>query len=156
MPLTLQARLLRVLSEREVMPVGATRAEPVDIRVISASHRDLAALVAEGRFRQDLYYRLNGLILDIPPVRARSDREWLITRIAEATEGKPRFSPEAMARLLAHDWPGNVREIVNLCTLCAALCDGAIVGPEDLPADISHPAMTNPDARPVEGRRCTG
>ncbi len=151
MPLTLQARLLRVLSEREVMPVGATRAEPVDIRVISASHRDLAALVAEGRFRQDLYYRLNGLILDIPPVRARSDREWLITRIAEATEGKPRFSPEAMARLLAHDWPGNVREIVNLCTLCAALCDGAIVGPEDLPADISHPAMTNPDARPVEG-----
>ncbi|RQP07059.1 MAG: sigma-54-dependent Fis family transcriptional regulator [Paracoccus sp. BP8] len=145
MPLALQARLLRVLSEREVLPVGATRAEPVDIRVISASHRDLAGLVAEGRFRQDLYYRLNGLVLDIPPVRARADLEWLIARIAAATEGRPRFSPQAMALLLAHGWPGNVREIVNLCTLCAALCDGATVGPEDLPDEIGAAQAT---ARP--------
>ncbi len=136
MPLSLQARLLRVLSEREVLPVGGTRAEPVDLRVISASHRDLAELVAEGQFRQDLYYRLNGLILDLPPLRARSDLDWLIARISAGTEGRPRFAPETMALLRAHDWPGNLRELVNLCTLCAALCDGAPVRPEDLPGDI--------------------
>ncbi|UFS68058.1 sigma-54-dependent Fis family transcriptional regulator (plasmid) [Paracoccus denitrificans] len=152
MPLALQARLLRVLSERELLPVGATRAEPVDIRVISASHHDLAQLVAEGRFRQDLYYRLNGLVLDIPPVRARADLEWLIARIAGATEGKPRFSPQAMALLLAHEWPGNVREIVNLCELAAAMCDGAPVLPAHLPAGMADrtalsrsPASSRPE-----------
>lgn len=137
MPLPLQARLLRVLSEREVLPVGGAQAEPVDIRVISASHRDLAELVAEGRFRQDLYYRLNGLVLDIPPVRAREDLDWLIDRIARATEGRPRFTAATMALLRGHDWPGNVREIVNLCALCAALCDEAPVRPDDLPPDIA-------------------
>ena len=141
MPFALQARLLRVLSEREVLPVGGTRAEPVDIRVISASHRDLAELVAAGQFRQDLYYRLNGLILDIPPLRARSDLDWLIARISAATEGGPRFAPDSMALLRAHDWPGNLRELVNLCTLCAALCDGAPVRPEDLPNDIRAAAL---------------
>ncbi|WP_417770776.1 sigma-54-dependent Fis family transcriptional regulator [Stappia sp.] len=138
MPLGLQARLLRVLSEREVLPVGGTRAEPVDIRVISASHRDLAAMVAEGGFRQDLYYRLNGLSLDIPPVRLRRDLEWLIDRIAARTEGTPVFSGPAMQMLLAHDWPGNVREIVNLCALCAAMCEGSPVLPEDLPSDVAQ------------------
>lgn len=152
MPLALQARLLRVLSEREVLAVGASRPEPVDIRVISASHRDLASLVAEGRFRQDLYYRVNGLILDIPAVRARTDLEWLIDRIADATEGKPRFSAAAMARLLAHDWPGNVREIVNLCALCAALCDGGLVGVEDLPAGIGETARQAPGDSATQGR----
>lgn len=152
MPLALQARLLRVLSEREVQPVGAAQAEPVDIRVISASHRDLAELVAEGQFRQDLYYRLNGLVLDIPPVRARADLDWLITRIATATEGKPRFAPDTMALLHGHDWPGNVREIVNLCTLCAALCDGAPVGPDDLPPGIAT-APVLPVARTLSAAR---
>lgn len=146
MPLSLQGRLLRVLSEREVLPVGAAQAEPVDIRVISASHRDLAELVAEGLFRQDLYYRLNGLVLDIPPVRARADLDWLIARISGATEGKPRFAPETMALLRGHDWPGNVREIVNLCALCAALCEGAPVRPDDLPPGIA-PAPPQPAAR---------
>lgn len=139
MPLGLQARLLRVLSEREVLPVGATRAEPVDIRVISATHRDLAGLVAQGQFRQDLYYRLNGLVLEIPPVRVRADLAWLIDRIAAATEGKPSFSSEAMAVLRSHDWPGNVREIINLCELSAAMCDdGARVMPADLPAAMTR------------------
>jgi transcriptional regulator of acetoin/glycerol metabolism len=139
MPLTLQARLLRVLSEHEVLPVGALRPEPVDLRVISASHRDLAAEVAAGSFRQDLYYRLNGLVLDVPPVRARADLAWLIGRIAAATEEKVTFTPAAMQLLLAHGWPGNVREIINTCELCAALSDGAPVAPEDLPTDIATP-----------------
>ncbi len=140
MPLALQARLLRVLSEREVLPVGANRPEAVDIRVISASHRDLAGLVAEGGFRQDLYYRLNGLVLDVPPVRERVDLEWLIGRIAGAIEGGLEFSRPAMRLLLAHDWPGNVREVINVCELCAALCEGAPVAPEDLPSEIVDPA----------------
>lgn len=142
MPMGLQARLLRVLSEREVLPVGATKAESVDVRVISASHRDLAELVAQGQFRQDLYYRLNGLVLDIPPVRARADLEWLINHISAATEGKPCFSPQAMDLLLSHDWPGNVREIVNLCELAAAMCDGASVLPIHLPAVMTDRASS--------------
>ncbi|WP_073956919.1 sigma-54-dependent Fis family transcriptional regulator [Thalassospira sp. TSL5-1] len=148
MPLAMQARLLRVLSEREVMPVGGSRAEPVDIRVISASHRDLPQLVARGEFRQDLYYRLNGLTLDIPAVRNRADVQWLIEHIARKTEGAPTFSTEAMTLLLAHDWPGNVREIVNLCALCAALCDGAVVTPDDLPPEITDTRQTQP-AKPL-------
>lgn len=142
MPLGLQARLLRVLSEREVLPVGATRAEPVDIRVISATHRDLAGLVAQGQFRQDLLYRLNGLVLEIPPARARADLEWLIERIAAATEGQPCFSPEAMALLLCYDWPGNVREIINLCELVSAMYDGACVLPDHLPGAIADRTAT--------------
>ena len=137
MPLGLQARLLRVLSEREVLPVGATRAEPVDIRVISATHRDLAGLVAQRQFRQDLLYRLNGLVLEIPPARARADLGWLIERIAAATEGQPCFSREAMALLLCYDWPGNVREIINLCELVSAMYDGACVLPDHLPGAIA-------------------
>ncbi|MTH34416.1 GAF domain-containing protein [Paracoccus limosus] len=144
MPLGLQARLLRVLSEHEVLPVGAARAEPVDIRIISASHRDLPGLVAEGGFRQDLYYRLNGLVLDVPPVRARADLAWLIERIAGATEGKVAFTAKARQLLLAHDWPGNVREIINTCELCAALCDGVPAGPEDLPAQIAAGPVPGP------------
>ncbi|QFG36218.1 transcriptional regulator of acetoin/glycerol metabolism [Paracoccus pantotrophus] len=140
MPLPLQARLLRVLAEHEVLPVGGTRVEPVDIRVISASHRDLAAQVAEGSFRQDLFYRLNGLVLDVPPVRARRDLEWLIDRIAAATEERVGFTQAARQRLLAHDWPGNVREIINVCELCAALCEGRPVEPGDLPCHIAGPA----------------
>ncbi|SHM02271.1 regulatory protein, Fis family [Paracoccus solventivorans] len=142
MPLGLQARLLRVLSEREVLPVGATRAEPVDIRVISATHRDLAGLVAQGQFRQDLLYRLNGLVLEIPPARARADLEWLIERIAAATDGQPCFSPEAMALLLCYDWPGNVREIINLCELVSAMYDGACVLPDHLPGAIADRTAT--------------
>ncbi|MFV0385575.1 sigma-54-dependent Fis family transcriptional regulator [Paracoccus sp. (in: a-proteobacteria)] len=152
MPLPLQARLLRVLAEREVLPVGGTRAEPVDLRVVSASHRDLTDLVAEGRFRQDLYYRLNGLALDIPPVRDRDDLDWLIARIAFATEGCPEFSAAAMQRLRAHDWPGNVREIVNLCTLCAAICEGAQVQARDLPPEIGS-ARPRPSTAQDEATR---
>ncbi len=144
MPLAMQARLLRVLSEREVMPVGGHRAEPVDVRVISASHRDLPHLVANGEFRQDLYYRLNGLTLDIPAVRHRKDIQWLIEHIARNTDGSPTFSAEAMHMLLAHEWPGNVREIVNLCALCADLCDGAVITPDDLPPEITDAMQTRP------------
>ncbi|MCB2039221.1 MAG: sigma-54 factor interaction domain-containing protein, partial [Ottowia sp.] len=103
MPLVLQARLLRVLAEKEVMPVGSTKPVPVDIRVISASHRNLKSLVDAGQFRQDLYYRLNGVVLGIPALRDRKDKPWVIRQIAAlVSDGTPlRFSKPAEAALLA-------------------------------------------------------
>lgn len=135
MPLALQARLLRVLAEHEVMAVGATKPVPVDIRVISASHRNLKELVDMGQFRQDLYYRLNGVVLSIPALRDREDKGWIIRQIAAlVSEDQPlRFSKEAEAALCAYDWPGNVREMINVFELCVALCEGDLVELIDLP-----------------------
>jgi transcriptional regulator with PAS, ATPase and Fis domain len=109
MPLALQARLLRVLSEREVLPVGATRPVPVNIRVIAATHAPLEQLVLAGRFRDDLYYRLTGAHIELPPLRERSDLGAMITRLLGARS----LTPAALQRLLAHRWPGNLRELRN-------------------------------------------
>jgi propionate catabolism operon transcriptional regulator len=124
MPLALQTRLLRVLEEREVMRVGGTRPVPVDVRVISATHCDLAALVAQGRFRADLYYRLSVLRLRLPPLRERQEdvpalAEWLLKHALAAMNVRPHANLHAeitaCAPLLCrHDWPGNVRELRNL------------------------------------------
>jgi transcriptional regulator of acetoin/glycerol metabolism len=135
MPLALQARLLRVLAEREVMADGATQPVSVDIRVISASHRNLKELVDMGQFRQDLYYRLNGVVMSIPALRDREDKTWIIRQIAAiVSEDQPiRFSKEAEAALCAYAWPGNVREMINVFELCVALSEGDIVELEDLP-----------------------
>lgn len=135
MPLGLQARLLRVLSEREVMAVGATQAVPVNIRVISASNKNLKALVENGRFREDLYYRLNGIVLSIPPLRDRQDKLWLIERIASSVgqDSPLRFSKDAKRILCAYHWPGNIREMINVLELCLALSDDGVVKTADLP-----------------------
>ncbi len=139
MPLALQARLLRVLAEREVMAVGGSKPMPVDIRVISASNRNLQELVDAGQFRQDLFYRLNGVVLRIPPLRDRQDKEWLIQRIASVIGGNQnlRFSHEAIAALCAHHWPGNIREMMNVFELCLALHEGDLIGPEHLPEQVT-------------------
>jgi transcriptional regulator of acetoin/glycerol metabolism len=129
MPLMLQARLLRVLSEREVMPVGATRAVPVNIRVIAATHAPLEALVRAGRFRDDLYYRLNGAHIALPPLRQRSD---LAVMLARLLKGRT-LLPEAQARLLAHRWPGNLRELRNVLECAASLAGEGPIGLADLP-----------------------
>jgi transcriptional regulator of acetoin/glycerol metabolism len=129
MPLPLQARLLRVLSEREVLPVGATRAVPVNIRVIAATHAPLEALVREGRFRDDLYYRLNGALVQLPPLRERADLSAMIDRLL----GGRALTPEARARLLAHRWPGNLRELRNALDFATSVCPQGPIGPEDLP-----------------------
>ncbi|WP_299852466.1 sigma-54-dependent Fis family transcriptional regulator [uncultured Roseovarius sp.] len=138
MPLALQARLLRVLSEREVMAVGGTRPIPVDIRVVSASHRDLKLLVDSGQFRQDLFYRLNGVVLSIPPLRDRQDKIWLIKRLSSlvAKDQAFSFSDDAIAHLCAYHWPGNIREMINAFELCFALCDGNLIEASDLPEHI--------------------
>ncbi|MGB3317248.1 MAG: sigma-54-dependent Fis family transcriptional regulator [Albidovulum sp.] len=138
MPLVLQARLLRVLAEKEVMPVGATKPVPVDIRVISASHRKLKSLVDAGQFRQDLYYRLNGVVLGIPALRDRTDKSWVIRQIAALVSDGTllRFSKAAEEALMSYDWPGNVREMISVFELCLALSSGSVVGVDDLPEHI--------------------
>ncbi len=123
MPLSLQARLLRLLEEKEVMPLGSSRAITVDVRVISATNRDLARMVLEGGFRKDLYYRLSGLTLTLPPLRERRDIEQLIRSIAaeESRDAPVTFAPDALAALLAHRWPGNIRELRNTLATAIAL-----------------------------------
>lgn len=123
MPLHLQTRLLRVLEERRVVPLGATEAQLLDIRVISASHRDLQVLVAEGRFREDLYYRLNGLCIALPALRERSDRAALIEHLLEeeAQSQVLQLEPGVREALLAFAWPGNVRQLRNVLRALVAL-----------------------------------
>ena len=137
MPLASQTRLLRVLAEREVTPIGRTRPIPIDIRVIAATHRDLLALVKEGAFREDLYFRLNGAVLTLPPLRRRADVGRLVDALLERRRsscGEPlSLSEEARAALCAHSWPGNVRELVNCLDYASAVCPGSEIGLDDLP-----------------------
>ena len=129
MPLALQARLLRVLSEREVLPVGATRPVPVNIRVIAATHAPLEQLVLAGRFRDDLYYRLKGAHIQLPPLRERSDLGAMITRLL----GGRSLTAAALQRLMSHPWPGNLRELRNVLDYAASLCADGAIDLDDLP-----------------------
>ncbi|WP_036817725.1 sigma-54 interaction domain-containing protein, partial [Photobacterium sanctipauli] len=120
MSMTLQAKLLRVLEEREVMPIGSNKAVPVDIRIISATNRNFAEMIATNNFREDLYYRLNVIPIHLPPLKDREgDVELLIRFFLEIHTqkigvGYPGITPEAMNRLNSYHWPGNVRELSNL------------------------------------------
>ena len=146
MPLALQARLLRVLSEREVLPVGATRPLPVNIRVIAATHAPLEARVLQGRFRDDLYYRLKGALIELPPLRARSDLAVMVTRMLKGHA----ITPVALQRLLAHAWPGNLRELRNVLDYAVSLCLEATIDLDDLP-ELSAPHPSGHAETPVIG-----
>jgi transcriptional regulator of acetoin/glycerol metabolism len=150
MPMALQTRLLRVLSEGEVLPLGAESPQRVDVAVVAATHRNLRALVAEGRFREDLYYRLCGAVLKLPPLRARSDRRYLVEGMfneeAAAMATVARLSGEAMQALLAHDWPGNLRELRNVLRLALALCTEGVVGVDDLQLPAGRTLIDTPHA----------
>ncbi len=128
LPLGLQVKLLRVLQDLEVRPVGASQSVPVDVRILSATHRDLEAAIATGEFREDLYYRLNVVSLTIPPLRERrEDIPLLIHQFLALYAGRQPhrvngFTPEAMQMLTAYDWPGNVRQLGNVVEQCCALC----------------------------------
>ena len=135
----LQSKLLRVLEQREVVPVGGTEAIGIDLRVIAAANCDLAEAVADGRFRRDLYYRLNVVTLKLEPLRRRGRDiralvEHFLKQIAEAL-GIPakKVSPAAMSLLLCHDWPGNVRELGNVIQRAYVLGRGDTIEPRDLP-----------------------
>jgi DNA-binding NtrC family response regulator len=134
--LGLQGKLLRVLQDREIRPVGGTQSVRVDVRIIAATNRDLEAEIAAGRFREDLFYRLNVIPIHIPPLRERPED---VPALAEAFlrrhhEGRRCFlSPEAMERLAAHPWRGNARELENVLERALALCDAETLGPDDIP-----------------------
>jgi DNA-binding NtrC family response regulator len=157
-PLAFQAKLLRAIEAKEVLPVGADRPVRVDARIVAASSRDLAALVREGRFRADLYFRLSALRLSVPPLRERPEdiaplAEALLDRHARE-HGRPvmGFDGAAMRRLLAYPWPGNVRELSNVIERAALAGSGKLVALGDLPPEIAgaqaseggyHEAMTD-------------
>ncbi len=147
MPIALQTRLLRVLAEGEFYRVGGRELIRVDVRVIAATHQDLEARVARGEFRADLLHRLDVVRLDIPPLRARTDDIRLLAQgfldraTREARVESKRFSNEAMARLLAHDWPGNVRQLENLCRRVAVITSGREIGLAELPNFLRDPEI---------------
>ncbi len=140
MPVAVQARLLRVLQEGEVRPVGGNGVRTVDVRVIAATHVDLAAAVEQGTFRQDLYYRLNVVVLAVPPLRDRlDDLPQLAAHFLRKHGGAkpPSLSPEALDAMIHYAWPGNVRELENALLHAIALHHGDVIGPESLPAHVS-------------------
>jgi transcriptional regulator of acetoin/glycerol metabolism len=134
MPFALQTRLLRVLEDRVVVPIGGAP-QAVDVRIISATHRDLLARVANGSFREDLYYRLNGLEIAVPPLRERSDKAQLLAfLLAEEAAGQVVLLDEkARHALLDYAWPGNVRQLRNVLRTLAALCENGRIRLDDLP-----------------------
>ena len=135
MPLALQSKLLRALQEQEIEPLGSNRVERVDVRIVAATSRDLAAMVAEGRFRADLYYRLNVLPIRVPPLRERlADLEALVENLLEDVarrSGLPSrsVSPDALALLARRDWPGNIRELRNVLEQAALMTDDLVLEP---------------------------
>jgi len=134
-----QAKLLRVLQERRVVPVGETRGRPVDIRVVAATHRDLGAMVRAGEFRQDLFFRLNVVTLRLPPLRERSDdvlplaRHFLRVQADLYNEPLKQIAPDAITALRDYDWPGNVREVANVMEQAHVLATSDFIELDDLP-----------------------
>jgi DNA-binding NtrC family response regulator len=151
-PSAIQAKLLRAIEQKEFSPVGGTRVIKVDVRIIAATNRDLAARVAEGAFREDLYYRLNVFPILVPPLRGRRED---IPRLAEALlaeagadAGLPpkRLSAAAMKALLAYRWPGNVRQLRNALETAAIIAAGDTIEADDLPPEVTGTAMLPPSA----------
>ncbi|WP_437609065.1 sigma 54-interacting transcriptional regulator [Sorangium sp. So ce834] len=156
LPLSIQAKLLRVIEERKVMRVGGLTPTKIDVRFISATHRNLEAEVSRGAFRQDLYFRLNGVTLTLPPLRERPGEVAALAQLfaertakelfpSEARAAAVPLSPAALAALERHSWPGNIRELRNVIERAVILADGAPIGPEHLllssladPARPSH------------------
>jgi len=146
----LQAKLLRALQEREIRPVGATERIRINLRVIAATNRDLEIEVREGRFRSDLYYRLNVVPIGLPPLRERRDdipllADEYIRRYSEAFRVAPkRLTTDALTELVRYDWPGNVRELQNVIERCFALGSGETIDRDALPGHLRAP--TDPSA----------
>ncbi|WP_461211065.1 sigma-54 interaction domain-containing protein [Desulfocurvus sp. DL9XJH121] len=136
MSLAHQAKFLRVLEESEVVPVGGTKPVPVDVRVICATNNDLEQSVKDGKFREDLFYRIHSVILNLPPLGERGEDILILARRFLAEHCDKRLSKAAEAALLAHDWPGNVRELRNEMERAAVLTLGAEVMEEDLSARV--------------------
>jgi transcriptional regulator of acetoin/glycerol metabolism len=166
MPLTLQARLLRVLQERIVTPLGSAKAIPVNVALVCATHRNLRDMIARGTFRDDLYYRLNGLLVKLPPLRQRRDFEAVLNRLLVGEHGGQRFrvAPEVLRLLKTYDWPGNIRQLANLVRSAMVMAEGDEIQLDDLPDDFleevlhrEQPAQEQPahDMMPVSADQAT-
>jgi len=157
LPLAMQSKLLRVIQERSVRPIGAVSESPINVRILSATHRDVAAEVQAGRFRQDLFYRLNVIQIRVPPLRERADDlapicAALLERIARdaGVSPPPTLSREAFARLMHYPFPGNVRELENLLHRAVALSGGDIIERDDL--GLADDVVVETDAAELEAR----
>ena len=146
MPATLQVRLLRVIQNREITRVGSSEPEKVDVRVIAATHDDLARAIKQGDFREDLYYRLNVVEISLPPLRERADdipilaSHFLKTYAEKSGKDVKGFSPEAMRCFRLYHWPGNVRELENVVERAVTLCQSEVIRVADLPDTLARPA----------------
>jgi transcriptional regulator of acetoin/glycerol metabolism len=139
MPLMLQTRLLRVIEEREVVPLGSEQALPVNLHVISATHRDVLQMIQTGDFREDLYYRLNGVTLHLPLLRDRGDKTDLIrTLLREENAGQDciKIDEDAFRKLMQYSWPGNIRQLRNVLRTASALCREGVIRASNLPQEI--------------------
>ncbi len=138
LPLHMQVKLLRAIQEKSVRPVGAAKEIPIDVRILSATHKDLETLVEEGKFRQDLFYRINVIEVDVPPLRDRTEdieqlTEQILVKLTVNTElSKPRISSDALKLLKQYSFPGNVRELENILERALALCENEVIQADDL------------------------
>ena len=141
--LTLQAKILRVLERGEVQPLGSESSRQVDVRILTATHQDLRERVGAGQFREDLYWRINVITLELPPLRARRDdlpvliRHFLDLAAEETGRGRLSLAPDAETALIGYDYPGNLRELENILRRAAILATGSRIGPEDLPSSVA-------------------
>jgi DNA-binding NtrC family response regulator len=152
----LQSRLLRALQEHEIVPVGSETPVKVDVRIIAATHHDMPELVRQGRFREDLYYRLNVVTLQLPPLRERRQDipllmdHFLRELAARHGRGPVAVDPEAQRRLLGYEWPGNIRELQNVLERAMLLAEQDVIGPEHLPSEVHpHAPGTMPEVLPA-------
>lgn len=142
MSLTLQVKLLRVIEDHAIRPVGSTKSSQVDLRFIIATNKDLKAAVQEGRFREDLYYRINVITIDIPPLRNRREdigplASFYVEKYCRETGRRsPAVAPEALEIMTQYSWPGNVRELQNVIERATLICDGEAIMPEHLPEGL--------------------
>ncbi len=157
MPVRLQVKLLRVLQEMEIRPIGGSKIKKIDVRVIAATSKNLENEIKNSRFREDLYYRLNVLSISLPSLRDRSEDipllcRHFINRLSKSLNKDPKeISPQAMSILIGHNWPGNVRELENAIERAIVLSEGHLLLPEHFPPQLSHtPGMEIP-LEPLEG-----
>jgi len=151
--LSVQVKLLRVLESATFRRLGGTRELKVDVRVVAATNRDLAAMIAKGRFRDDLFYRLGAVRIDLAPLRQRREdivalAESFAARVAARLGSAKTLDPAAIARLQAHDWPGNARELLHCLEQALLVADGPTVRVEHLPAGLGQPRPAQPQAGP--------
>ncbi len=157
LPVDLQAKLLRAIQEHEIRPVGSNKRLPINVRILAATNRDLEQAVAEGRFRRDLYFRLNVLTLRIPPLRERKQdipllAQHILDRLSRSVGGQYTLSDEALKAILAYDWPGNVRELENCLERACTMSSGPVLHVVDLSSAVQNTVTQGPRGLPTGPR----